>query len=132
MVGAKSPLRSLDDIAGMARRRPGSLNYASGGLGTGSHLAGALLADRLGVELEHVPYQSTAQALTALAAGDVQLFFDAAGVKPLVEDGQIRALATTGKERWFLLPDTPTFAEAGQPDLAFESWYAFMRRLSGN
>lgn len=128
VVPAALPVRSLAELLALGRARQGGLNYASAGIGTGSHLAGALLAQRIGVEMTHVPYGGTAAALNALAAGEVQLFFDAAGVRPLIEAGRVRALATSGARRWFLLPEVPTLEEAGLAGVAFESWYALMGR----
>jgi tripartite-type tricarboxylate transporter receptor subunit TctC len=128
VVPASLPVNSLAELLALARTRRGGLNYASAGIGTGSHLVGALVAQRAGVEMTHVPYAGTAPAMNALAAGEVQVFFDAAGVRPLIEAGRAKALATSGDLRWFLLPEVPTLAEAGLPGIAFESWYAVMTR----
>jgi tripartite-type tricarboxylate transporter receptor subunit TctC len=114
--------RTLAEFLDYARARPGSLNFGSAGIGSAAHIMGALLAHAARLDLVHVPYQGLAPALAALAAGQVQILFDAAGVKALVDGGRARALATTGERRWSLLPDIPTFAEAGLPALTYESW----------
>jgi tripartite-type tricarboxylate transporter receptor subunit TctC len=116
------PAHDLAEFLALARATPGALNYGSAGLGSAAHIMGALLNHAAGLRMVHVPYPGLAPALAALAAGQVQVLFDAAGVKALVDGGRARALATTGERRWSMTPDVPSFAEAGLPALTYESW----------
>jgi tripartite-type tricarboxylate transporter receptor subunit TctC len=121
-VPAELPAGDLGEFLALVRAQPGRFNYGSAGLGSAAHIMGALLNHAAGLRMEHVPYPGLAPALNALAGGQVQVLFDAAGVKALVDGGRARALATTGERRWPLLPQAPTFAEAGLPALTYESW----------
>jgi tripartite-type tricarboxylate transporter receptor subunit TctC len=123
VTGADSPFRSLADVAGAARSKPGQLTYSSGGIGSGVHLAGALFEKASGAQLLHVPYRGTPAALADVVAGRIDLIFDYAVTStPLIKDGKLRPLAVTGKQRIALLPETPTVAEAGFPDAYLDVW----------
>lgn len=124
LVNAKLPYHSVKDLIDAARKAPGSLNYASSGTGSTLHLAGALFARQAGVELVHIPYKGNSQAITDVAAGQVQAIFS--GIPPAMasaKTGQTRILAVTTRQRVKSLPDVPTIAEAGLPGYAFTSWY---------
>ena len=124
LVNAKLPYRSVKEFVDAARKAPGSLNYASSGTGSTLHLAGALFARQAGVDLVHIPYKGNSQAITDVAAGQVQAIFS--GIPPAMasaKTGQTRILAVTTRQRVKSLPDVPTIAEAGLPGYAFTSWY---------
>jgi tripartite-type tricarboxylate transporter receptor subunit TctC len=100
--------------------------YASPGVGTPHHLAGSLLGARAGVDLVHVAYKGSPQAMTDLVAGQIQIGFEYATIaQPLVQAGKLRALAIAGPARKPLLPDVPTLAESGFPDFEIFGWFGF-------
>lgn len=125
-ASATLPLRTVADVVAMAKSRPEGLFFGSAGSGTGSHLAGLLFAKLAGIRLEHVPYAGSAAAYVAVSSGDVALLFEAAAVKGLVDGGKVRAIAITGNERWFLLPEVPTFAERGIGPFPMLSWFGLI------
>ena len=124
VVPASSPYKDVKQLVQALRdAKDKPFNYASSGSGTGGHLTGELFTHELGVKATHVPYKGTAPSLTDLAGGVVDFSF---GVIPsamaLVKSGKLRALAITSAKRHKLMPDVPTVAEAGVPELAkFES-----------
>jgi tripartite-type tricarboxylate transporter receptor subunit TctC len=123
VVPAASKVRSVADLVAEAKARPGQLDYASSGSGTGGHLTGELFAQRTGTKINHIPYKGTNPALTDLTGGQVQMMFSV--IPPalaLVKGGRLRAIAVTGARRLPSLPDVPTVAESGLRELAgFES-----------
>jgi len=118
------PAHTVKELIAYAKERPGQLNYASGGIGNSGHLAGALFGSMAGVELTHIPYKGTGQAMPDLLAGRVQILFNSAiQAVTQLKQGQLRALAVTTTKRVAVLPDVPTMAEAGVPGYEFSSWY---------
>lgn len=114
---------SLQQFLEVARARPDSIDMASGGLGTVPHLAIELLQARAYIRLRHVPYRGGAPALQDLLAGQVGAMFATAGLAAgHVKSGALRALAVAGRRREALLPDVPTFDEAGLPGFRAVSW----------
>jgi tripartite-type tricarboxylate transporter receptor subunit TctC len=108
------PATTVRELIALAKARPGSLNYGSGGAGTSIHLAGELLADTAGVDIRHVPYRGGAPAVTALIGGEIQLLFDATATAiGHIRGGRVRAIAIASGKRSQVLPDVPTFAEDG-------------------
>src|SRR5690606_8341719 len=105
------------------KKSPGSLNYASSGVGTPYHIAGELFKSLTGTQAQHVPYKSSGQARTGVAAGEVQYMFDAIGtMQSFIKGGKVKAIATTGQERSSVLPDLPTMIEAGVPGYTANIW----------
>ena len=119
------PARSVSELLALARRTPGGLAYGSAGPGATNHLAGAMLAQRAGVPLRHVPYRGNALAAADVMGGQVAFMFDfLATAVPPVEAGRLRALAVTGAARSALLPQVPTLGEAGFPGMEIGGWVA--------
>lgn len=124
LIKATSPYRTVADLVAAARKTPGSLNYASGGIGSAAHLSGAAFASAASIDLTHVPYKGSVEIVPALIRGDATLGFPIASTAiPQVENGQVRALAVTSASRLPGLPQVPTLNEAlGRKDLALDSW----------
>ncbi|MCC6780656.1 MAG: tripartite tricarboxylate transporter substrate binding protein [Hyphomicrobiales bacterium] len=122
-VRADSGIRTIADL--VARARTDSLNYASPGAGTKSHLTGEELKLRGGFDMVHIPYRGAGPATMAVVEGTVQVGSSAlAPVEPLVKDGKLRALAVTGAQRWYSLPDVPTMIESGFPGFISDTFNA--------
>jgi tripartite-type tricarboxylate transporter receptor subunit TctC len=121
------PAKSVKELIALAKARPGRLNYSSGGVGGGPHLAGELFKSIARVDIVHVPFRGAAPALTALTSGEVDLYIGGiSAVLPLMKAGRVRALAVTSVKRTPLLPDMPTFIEAGVPGYEVVNWYAVL------
>lgn len=120
------PVTSLSELVEYAKRNPGKLNFASAGAGSGAHLMGEMLQKLAGLQMVHVPYKGTGQAVQDVVAGHAQLLIDGAAVKNYIADGRLRVLATTGSKRWSALPQVPTTAEAGMPQLQTAGWFGLM------
>lgn len=117
MVTDSLPVRTYAEFVDYAKKNPGKLNYGSSGTGGSTHMAAALLAQTLGVTMQHVPYRGNGPAGQALMAGEIQVLLDTTVLAAQsVKTGRVRALAVTGNERTSSLPDTPTFREAGLPN----------------
>lgn len=124
VVNPKLPIDSIPDLVAMAKKSPGKLNYASGN-STGI-VGGATLASRAGIDIVHVPYKGTPQAMTDLAGGQVDLMFtDVASGMPFVKGGQMKALAVSSADRSALVPDMPSMAEGGVKDFDLISWNGY-------
>lgn len=118
------PANNLKEFIALAKSRPGVLNYATVGSGGSSHLAGELFQTAAGVKMQHVPYKGSANAMTDLIGGQVQVSFDApATAAQHIRAAKLKAIAITGTSRLSTLPDVPTFAEAGLPEYDFQIWY---------
>jgi len=119
--------RSVNDLIGIARAAPGQLSYGSAGVGSGSHFTGELFNVMAGTRLVHVPYGGTAQALTDLLAGRLQVMFSPAStVLQHVGEGKITALASTSLQRASAAPDLPTIAEAGIAGFDTSGWFGLL------
>ncbi len=120
------PARTLEAFVEWARAR-GGVSYGSPGVGTSPHLSAALFATRTGIGGTHVPFRGASQTIPAMLAGDVAYAIDnLASYVSSIQSGKIRALAVTSAERWPVLPDVPTMAEAGMPDFVVTSWAGFV------
>ena len=120
-------VKTLKDFVALAKKKSGSVDYASTGAGSASHLAGELFNQRAGVEMVHVPYKGGAPALQDLLGERVTSYFAAPPTAlPHVESGKLIPLATTGLVRPAYMPDIPTVAEAGYPGFEALNWYAFV------
>ena len=118
VVHPSVPARALKEFIALAKKRPGEINYSSGGNGTGSHLGGELLKLAAGINLVHVPYKGVAPAITDTLSGQVTVTFAGVNaVRGFLESGRLRALGITGSARKAAVPQVPTFAEAGLPGL---------------
>ena len=121
------PVKSVAELVAYARERPGQLNYASSGNGSGQHLFMALFASMAGIQLTHVPYRGSGQATTDLLAGTVPLALPGtAGMVAHIRAGKLRALAVTGSARSAQLPEVPTLAESGLPGFAAYVWLGLL------
>ena len=119
------PVNSLTELIALAKKKPGEISYASNGPGSLTHLTTAIMAQQAGVELLHVPYQGAAPLMTDLLAGRIGMTFTAASAAlPLVQSGQLRALAVTTGKRSRFRPDLPTLVESGFPSLDAPTWFA--------
>ena len=124
VVNPASPIKSIADLIAVAKAEPDKLSYGTYGTGTSAHLAGELFKHMAGVNLTTVPYKGAAPAITDLIGGQIQVMFTTvASAAPLIEGGQLRALAVTSAERSPAFPDLPTVSEAGVPGYDAEAWY---------
>lgn len=118
------PAKTLSEFIELARRRPGELDFGSPGLGTPHHLGLELLNQSARIQLKHVRYSALSGAVQDVAGGHIAgMVLPAAQAIQLALTGNVSVLAVTGKQRLDVLPNVPTFAEAGLPDLAVESWW---------
>lgn len=124
IVPADSPYKSIDQLTQAAKAAPGKLNYGSGGVGTGAHLAAATFAALNGVQVVHIPLRGSVEITASLLRGDTQFAFPTAGTAvPQVKGGKVRALAVTSSKRLPELPDVPTLQEIMRDPLTVqESW----------
>jgi len=126
-AASNTSLSNLKDLIAKAKKEPGKYSYSSCGNGTLCHLSGELFKSLTGTDLLHVPYKGSAPAVTALLGGEVNLSFDTLQVlAPQVRAGKVKGLAITSNKRSFLLPDLPTAAEAGLPNLEVSSWFGIV------
>jgi tripartite-type tricarboxylate transporter receptor subunit TctC len=121
------PVKTLQDVAALAKRSPNKLSIGSPGIGGLSHLTLEVFKGLGKLEIEHVPYKGTASALTELLGGFVPMFIgDLPAPLPHVKSGKLRAIVVTGETRTSLLPDVPTAREQGYPGLQATNWYGVM------
>ena len=123
------PVNSLAELIALAKKKPGEISYGSNGPGSLTHLTTAILAHQAGAEFLHVPYQGAAPLMTDLLAGRIGMTFTAASAAlPLVQSGQLRALAVTTGQRSRFSPDIPTLVESGFPSLDAPTWFGVVVR----
>jgi len=124
VVPSSASARSVAELITLAKAKPGSVKFASGGNSTPAHLAGELFKREVGVDIVHIPYTSAVSGATAMLTGDVDMMFGATvAVSPHVRSGKLRALATTAPRRIPAYPDVPTLVELGYANVAFSGWF---------
>ena len=127
VANPKVPAASIRELVEHAKKNPGKLTFGSSGTGAASHLSAELFKSVAGVDLLHVPYKGTGQAVTDLLAGQIDLLFaPAQAVMPHVQAGKLRALAVTSAQRSRTLPELPTVAEAGVPGYEAIGWFGLL------
>jgi tripartite-type tricarboxylate transporter receptor subunit TctC len=127
VVNPQVPAKTVGELVALARAKPGSLTFASSGAGSSTHLSAELFKSMAGVDILHVPYKGSSQAITDLMGGQVTMLFDNAPSSiPFVEQGKLRALAVTSTKRLPNLPDVPTLDEAGVKGYESLSWSGIM------
>jgi tripartite-type tricarboxylate transporter receptor subunit TctC len=124
VTGVDRPYKTLAEFVEYAKRNPGKTNFASVGTGASHHLTGEILKIHAKLDSEHIPYKGSPAALADVMTGTVDFMWDfAPAVKGMIEGGKLRALAVSGSQRIAALPNVPTTAEAGFPDVIFTAWY---------
>lgn len=119
--------KTVKDLIEISKHRPGGLEFGSAGAGTTTHLAGELLALRSGMKAKHIPYKGGGQAVVDVASGQLPMIITVVPtLAPFIRDGRLTAIAVTGARRATILPDVPTLAEAGVPDVDVTSWYGIL------
>jgi tripartite-type tricarboxylate transporter receptor subunit TctC len=127
VVNPGVPARTVEELIALARSKPGALTYASSGVGSTQHLAGALFNVIAGTSMAHIPYKGSGPAVVDLIAGQVNANFDT--MPPVLEHvkaGKLRALAISTPQRLTQLPDVPTFEEKGIKGFDVTNWYSVM------
>ena len=126
-IYADHSMKSVAEVVAYAKANPGKLSFASSGNGGAPHLAGELFKIVNGVEMLHVPYRGSGPAVIDVAAGRVDIMFDAVpSLLAMIEGGKLRPLAAASAERLAKLPDLPTFAELGMKGMEISLWYGFV------
>lgn len=127
VVNPEVPAQNVREFIEYAKARPGKVNFASSGSGTTIHMSGELFKMLTGVDLVHVPYKGSAQAIVDLISGQVSVMFDNLPASmPHIRSGKLRALAITTATRYPGLPDLPTVAESGVPGYESSAWFGIM------
>jgi tripartite-type tricarboxylate transporter receptor subunit TctC len=123
VVSPKLPVNTFAELVAYGKANPGTLNFASAGVGTTPHLAGEMFKLRTGIDATHVPYKGIGASYTDMMSGKVQMAFSSiAGALPFTSDNRVKPLATTGVKRSAIYPDLPTVAEAGLPGYEVDLW----------
>jgi tripartite-type tricarboxylate transporter receptor subunit TctC len=127
LVSASVKAANVGELIAFAKANPGKMNYASAGVGSATHLAAAYFASRAGIDVVHVPFKSTAEALNALMQGETQmLIVPTLGSQAYVANPQLRLLAVVSYSRIPSLPNIPTVIESGLPGFEFSSWFGLL------
>src|SRR2546427_2395474 len=127
VVHPSTPARTVKEVIALARAKPGTLNFASAGVGSSSHLAGELFRILAGADIVHVPYKGAGPAMVDVLSGQVQLYFATVpAAMPHVKSGKLAPVAVTSSRRSQALPDLPTIAEAGVPGYEASTWYGVL------
>lgn len=126
-IGRGVEVKTIPDLIALAKAKPGGMNYGSAGVGSSSHLAGAMFTSRAGIDVVHVPFRLGADSRSALINGTIHFYiYPLPAIMGPVKAGQIRALAVASTQRAEALPDVPTTAEAGFGQYLSESWFGII------
>jgi len=126
-VNPSVPAKSIQDLVKLAKARPGQLNFSSPGNGTPNHLSGEMFKTMAGIDMQHIPFKGSAQAIADVIGGQIPLNFEnIAVVLPHIKAGKVRALGVTSARRNRFLPDVPTIAESGYPGFESVGWFGLM------
>jgi tripartite-type tricarboxylate transporter receptor subunit TctC len=121
------PANNLQEFIALARKSPGKLNFGSAGTASTSYLAGEIFKQVAKIDLVHVPYKGTPEAMNSIMRNDTQLYFASPTYSPdMITTGKIKVLAVSGEKRVPRFPDIPTAKESGLPDYVYESWFGVM------
>ena len=121
------PVHTLNELAAYGKAHPHQLSYSSSSIGSAGHLLNELFKTDVGIDLLHVPYRGNNPAMLALVAGDVQFTTDnLPQLLPQIQAGKLRPLAVTTPQRWFQLPNVPTVAEEGYPNMTTAAWFGLV------
>jgi len=124
LVRPSLPVKTVQELVELARREPGKLSYGQAGLGTASHIPAEVILAAANIKMLEVPYKGTSEAMTDLLGGRIDMFFIGTQIAlPFVQDGRLRALAVTGRDRWKGMPEVPTLRESGFPDFNVVNWF---------
>ena len=127
VLGKSVEAKTIPDLIALAKAKPGALNYGSAGVGSSSHLAGALFVSKAGINVVHVPFRIGADSRSALIAGTIHFYvYPAPAIMSMIRAGTLRALAVGSQKRAEALPDVPTSAEAGFGQYRSESWFGLI------
>lgn len=122
-LGAKS----VKDLIAIAKAKPGSLNFASAGIGSATHFSAELFKSMAGIDVVHVPFKGISEGLTETMTGRVQYFLSPLTIAhPLIKDGRLTALGVTSAKRSEVLPQVPTISESGLPNYVWETWFGLL------
>ena len=127
VVHPSVPANNLAEFIALAKAKPGTLNYASSGIGSNYHMAAELVKNLAGIDIVHVPYKGSTGARNDIIAGQVDMMFDSVPtMAPMIETGRVKPLGTSGRVRSSALPKVPTLAEAGIPGYEATIWLGVM------
>jgi tripartite-type tricarboxylate transporter receptor subunit TctC len=121
------PVKTIPELVKLAKARPGELNFSSPGNGTPNHLSGEMFKTMAGIQMQHIPFKGSAQAIADVIGGQIPLNFEnIAVVLPHIKGGKVRALGVTSAQRSPFLPEVPTIAESGYPGFEAVGWFGLM------
>lgn len=127
IINPDLPAKTVKEFIELAKTKPGTLNFASPGLGSTTFIAGALFKTTAKIDIVHVPYKGAPESVTSVIRGDSHMYFTPANVgTELIQAGKVRALAVATAKRIPTMPDTPTLAEAGLSDFSYDSWFGLL------
>lgn len=127
VLGKGVEVKTIPDLIALAKTKPGALNYGSAGIGSSSHLAGAMFVSKAKINVVHVPFRQGADSRTALINGTIHFYvYPLPAIVTMLKAGTLRALAVASPKRSEALPDVPTSAETGFPEYKSESWFGLI------
>ena len=127
VVHPSVPVTTIAELTAFAKANPNKLNFGSGGKGIQSHISGEMYKSAVGVDIVHIPYKGTIQAVNDLLAGQIQMVFsDMAPALPHIKSGKLRAIAVTSSQRSAAVPDVPTISESGLPGFSSGVWWSVL------